>query len=150
MAVGEVETKTATEVGIDWIIDELTDDGKAVYETATADGEWAIVTYALLLNEETAEAGTITGEAQLFGTKTVLGMAGKLEAGTVETVDQATEAWALDGRDDGTFDDAIIAKPAVESKTTDELCKLDGTFETATTTGDEKVDGNVTSVGTVM
>lgn len=50
------------------------------------------MTYALLLNEETAEAGTITGEAQLFGTKTVLGMAGKLEAGTVETVDQATEA----------------------------------------------------------
>jgi hypothetical protein len=74
-----------------------------VYETRTADDEESIVINCELLNDETHDNGTTTGEDHDVGTTTVLGTETNEDAGTLVITERGTVITTLEGIDTGTL-----------------------------------------------
>jgi hypothetical protein len=148
---------TTADDGTEAMTDVGTESGTLVHETIATDGDEAATIIWVDGKLETNESGTTTGDDQVDGTVTVCGTETatdettydeNVEAATVRTADDGTEATTDVGTDDGTFDQATITTDGDEwTKTTWVDGKLE-TKETATTTGDDHVDGIVTVAGT--
>jgi len=116
----------------------------------TTDGDEITVMIFEAGTDETQEAGTATGEVQVFGTVTVAGTYANEDTAIVTTAEDGTEATTLDGADDGTSWDWIItAEVDVATVIYLEEPRVLGTQIAGTTTGEVHVDGTTTVAGTL-
>jgi hypothetical protein len=137
-----------TEDGIPTITDEATLDGTFDHETMTTPVSDGIVITYVQANPVTDDAGTNTGVDHVDGTVTADGINVNDETATVETTEDGTDTITDEATLDGTFDQDTITTPVSDGMI---ITYVHGKLETddaGTKTGDDQVDGTVTTDGT--